>query len=288
MINFYDSASKGVKVISAESFNSENIIFKALSYIKWVFANTHLINVITYIELQKTVSRTKLSYLWWLLDPLFDFFCYLFLVMVLNRGQSFQIPFALYIMTAIIPWHFTTNCINGSTRIWKSYTGLIGQIRFPYMCLLLSKYLSELSLYLSTFVIVFGVCLYYGYYPKLTWLLLPVLVLLHSILIGAMMLVFSIIGFVFQDFFKLLPFMMRVWFYVSPAIWSVSMLPEKYRPLIYLNPMSIIFEAYRDLLLFGKIPDLKYTLIYLAILLPVFAISALLFIKKEPYINRYL
>lgn len=278
--------ASSIKVISAKenkSFQLSNV----LSYLKWTYQERHLIWLITSVDLKCTMLKTKLSYLWWLLDPLLNFLCYLFLVGVLHGNRSFDIPYPLYVITAILPWHFTAKTLTGSALIWERYKALIGQIRFPYIHLIFSNLLYELTLYLISQIIIFAACFYYGFYPQLTWLYLPFIFLLHSLLILTLMLFSSLISFLFYDYQKLLPFLLRIWFFASPAVWSIDMIPEPYRQLIALNPLTLILIGYRNALLYGKSLNFWQVQVYLIFLILSLSAGLFLFIKKETYINRY-
>lgn len=267
------------------------MLLKTIKYLRWTYTKRHLISVITKTQLKQSISNTKLSYLWWLLDPTMNFLCFVFLVAVLHRGGHggrYHIPYPLHIISALFPWYFTKKCISASANTWGSYRGIISQIRFPYLTLILSNLFSELVLFCTGFLIIFGICLIYGYHPRITWLLIPAVMVLHAISLTGLMLINAVLSFLILDYKKLLPFLMRFWFYLSPALWSITMLPARFQKLILLNPMSILFTDYRQLLLFGKIPDLKLNCIYLLCSLVLLLTGLIIFVRKEPYINRYI
>ncbi len=283
----HNSTNDKKRVISS-NISRENIIIESFNYIKWLFQNLPLIKVIVSIELQKNILRTKLSYLWWLLDPFFNFLCYLFLVMVMNRGAGFKVPFALYILSALIPWHFTMKSITGGSKIWNSYKALIGQVRFPYLILPIAVFITESVLFFMSTIVLLVVGLIYGYYPNWNWFFLPFVFIPHIIMIMAIMLFSTQISFKFYDWDKLFPFILRIWFFVSPAIWTLEMLPEKFQTLIYFNPMTLIYINYRKCLLYNEVPDFKLLFYHLIISSIFLFIAVIIFIRKEQNINRYI
>jgi len=281
------SAHTIVKVISPDTARQAGSLAEMLSYLRWVYERCGLIRVVCYSELKQTIIRSKLSYLWWIMDPLFDTICYVFLVFALGRGAGREIPYPLFILTVITPWRWSTGCWNGSTKLWNQYDALINQLRFPYMSLIFSRFLHELILYLISYVVLFGTCIAYGYYPRITWLMLPVVILVHSIVVLALMFFFSVLSFYFADFERLLPFLLRLWFFSSPALYGLENLPLWAQKIMVFNPMTLLFVNYRGCVLHGQMPNWSQLGIYVVISLLFLILGMSIFIRKEPYITRY-
>lgn len=275
------------KVISAGMLRREGRLAEIFSYFKWVYERRGLIRVVCYSELKQTIIRSKLSYLWWIMDPLFDTLCYVFLVYALGRGAGREIPYPIFILTGIVPWRLGTGCWMGSAKMWQQYKALITQVRFPYMILILSRFLHEFILYLISYVVLFGTCIAYGFYPRMTWTMLPLVILVHGILILTLMFLFSIIGLYFADFERLLPFLLRLWFFSSPALYGLEDLPAWAQNLMLFNPATIVLVNYRGCLLHGQLSDWTYFAAYIVVALLCMMLTISIFIRKEPYITRY-
>jgi len=276
------------KIISADSLRNSSISAEILKYLRWILEKRNIAFTLAHSELQQTVATSRLSYLWWLLDPLLNLLCYVFLVSVLGRGKHFDIPYPIFILSALLPWSWTQGCLVGSTKIWGQYKSIIDQIRFPYILLIFSRYLHELALYVISFIIFFVACACYGIWPTLTWLLLPLVIAMHSLLIITLMLVCSILSFNMYDFEKILPYCLRIWFFLSPALYSIEMLPDRLRYIMKFNPMNVVFSTYRSILLYSRFPDWTscghFVVTLSLLLLTIFIV----FVRKEPYINRYI
>lgn len=286
--NSYNDPSKSYRVISAKEKQKKSLIADIKEYLTWLYRERRLVNVLTYIELKQTVIQTKLTYLWWLLDPLLNFACYFFLVSILQRTGGTQVPYALFMITGILTWHFVVKCMNDSAKIWERYSSLIGQMRFPYIVLILSSVGYQFILYLFSQIIIFTICIIYGYYPTLMWLYLPFILCLQALFITSLMLFNSLIAFTFYDYQKILPFALKFWFFLSPIIWPISIIPYQYHSYIFLNPIAIILESYRTILLHNQLPSSHHIESMIAITLVSLSIGLILFIRREPYINRYI
>jgi ABC-type polysaccharide/polyol phosphate export permease len=147
-----------------------------------------------------------------------------------------------------------------------------------------------LILYLISYVVLFGACLAYGYFPSAGWLLLPVVIAVHSLLIVTLMFVVSVLSLHFADFQRFLPFALRLWFFISPALYdtdAIKNLPAPVQMILNANPMTVVLHSYRDCLFHGTITDPAGLGILAAILAPALLLSTLLFLREEPYISRH-
>ena len=275
------------RVISRETARQSGTLTEMLSYFKWVVRRRDLIRAVCNSELKQTVVRSKLSYLWWIMDPLFDTICYVFLMFAIGRGAGREIPYTVFILTGIMPWRWSTGCWIGSTKLWSQYRELINQLRFPYMTLILSRFLHELILYVISYVVIFGACIAYGYYPQTSWLMLPVIILAHSAIVLGLMFFFSMLSLYFADLERILPFLLRLWFFCSPILYALDELPAWAQKLMLLNPMAPILANYRGCLLQGQVVELGYFGVYALVFVLALSLGMSIFIRKEPYISRY-
>jgi lipopolysaccharide transport system permease protein len=84
--------------------------------------------------------------------------------------------------------------------------------------------------------------------------ILPLILLLQIALVTGLGLITAALNIFYRDVQPMLALVIQLWFYASPIIYPVSMVPEKYRVLYYLNPMAGILESYRDILLQQSLP----------------------------------
>ena len=115
----------------------------------------------------------------------------------------------------------------------------------------------------------------------LGWLFLPVILVIQLGLITGLGLMFAATNVFYRDIGSLLTLVIQLWFYATPIIYPVSMVPEKLLPFYYLNPMAGIIEAYRAVILYQTIPS--YSLIISALIaLLVFVAGFWIFSRLEP------
>ena len=248
---------------------------------------------LTYAELQQTVIRYPLSYFWWLLEPVLLLCCYVFLVTVLGRGGPRDgVPFFLFVFVGILPWFWTTRCVSGGLNLITQYSGPITQIPFPKLTLIVARYFHETILFIIGNGITITLLYIYGLWPTVYWLYWPLLLFLHSLLLLTLMLFFSAFSVSLPDVGKLMPFILRIWFYGTPILYEVNMLKDNLSSLlvnaILFNPLAYLSISYRDILLFDKAPDMSMYWKWLVVLIITLIIGMAYFIKREKYFARYL
>ena len=283
-----ESDSNQYRIISSNDTDNTSLIEKVYIYFRWMYKERKKLNSLINYELKQGVLGTNLSYLWWFLDPTLNFFCYWLLVTFLGRHSINNIPYPLFIITAIFPWHFTNKCINNSANIWERYETLIHQNRFPYLFLLLASLSKEFILYMLSFIIIIGTCISLGYLPTAQWLLLPIVFVYQVVFTLALMIINSFFSFLFYDYKKILPFLLRIWFFASPVVWSLSDSFAKAHTILLLNPNVFSFEGIRGILLYHTgLNWIHFESYFFSAFLMLVALL-LFFIAKEPHINRYI
>lgn len=275
------------KVISADKAEAKKSALNGYQYLFWLFNERRLIGTLIKYELKRAILETKLSYLWWILDPLLKLFCYIFLMLVFGRKTIDGVPYALFIMLAIFPWNFMSKCINDSVNVWTRYEQIIGQIRFPYMALLISSLLSEFVLYMLSFALIILACFYFNLNLTVSWFSLAFIFFYQLILCMALMLLNSFISFLFFDYRKLLPFILNIWFFCSPALWPLSKLSPTAREVFEVNPAVFIFENMRRVILYHMPVNYEQFDVYVIPVTLLLIFSYMFFVSRESYINRY-
>jgi ABC-type polysaccharide/polyol phosphate export permease len=257
-----------------------------------VWKRRSLAITVGYAELQQTVIRYPLSYLWWLLDPLLLMVCYVVLVTVLGRGfERDGVPYYLFVSAGILPWFWTITCVNSSLRLVIQYAAPITQINFPIYTLVIARFIKETALYLVGLLIFLSFLLLWGSLSA-NWLYVPLILLLHGFFIISVMTFFAAIGVFIPDLEKLLPFILRLWFFITPILYEANMLLNKLTPelgrLYMLNPMAYISENMRAVLLFSQPMQFDGIVEVISISFAIWFLSIWLFIKNEPNFSRHL
>jgi ABC-2 type transport system permease protein len=166
--------------------------------------------------------------------------------------------FPMFFMCGFLPWSYLSASLVTSMTSFSDTGYLIKAVYFPREILPLSMVLSCLMHFLITFIFVFPVLMIYGYFPQGVTLSLPAIILLQSIFIFGLCLFLSSIHVFFRDIRYILDVLLTVWFWLTPIVYPISLIPDQFQFFYKLNPMTLFVTAYRDVLLNGELPVPKY------------------------------
>jgi ABC-type polysaccharide/polyol phosphate export permease len=218
-----------------------------------------LVWYLTVSEVRNKGTNSLLGNVWWFLDPALQLFVYFLLVNVLfHRNQP---AILLFLGAAILPWKwFSTALSNGVTAV-RGREQVMRQIAFPHIVLPAASVLASVGNFL--FALVPLAALYVIYPDRLTpWALavFPVAVVQFLWTVPAVITISALAVF-FRDISNFIPHGLRIWFYLSPALFPIETLRaigERhpwFGVLVNANPFTWIFTGYRDALYDGRSPD---------------------------------
>ena len=225
----------------------------------------NFINLLSYRDLLKNLvsrdfkTRYKRSYLgilWSLLNPLLIIIVYTLAFDYIMKIRVKNFP--MFFMCGFLPWSYLSASLMTSMTSFSDTGYLIKAVYFPREILPLSMVLSSLLHFLITFIFVFPVLMIYGYFPQWVTLSLLVIIFLQSIFIFGLCLFLSSIHVFFRDIRYILDVILTIWFWLTPIVYPISLIPEQFLYFYKLNPMTLFVTAYRDVLLNGELPIPKY------------------------------
>ncbi len=237
------------------------------------------------LELSRTNLRaqhykTVFGQLWLVINPVLLALVYFVLVDILRSGSRGSGFFA-HLMAGLFAFYFVHNAVTQGAKSVVSGGRLILNSAFPRTLLPLSSVLTAFLRFLPTFAVYVPVHLAVGLPvgPHLLWVL-PIVALLVVFAAGLSMLVAAAQVY-FRDLASFLPYVLRVWLYVSPVLYFADEVPERYRALLVLNPLGPLLEAWSDVLNRGEAPDTALLALGLAWALALFVGGALFFVSRE-------
>jgi lipopolysaccharide transport system permease protein len=212
-----------------------------------------LLYFLTWRDVKVRYKQTALGVAWAIIQPLFTMliFTLFFGKLAGIEAQTGGIPYPIFAYAGLLPWMFFSNALTTSGNSLVGSAHLITKVYFPRMMIPGSAVAAGLIDFAIAFVILVILMFYYGVAPAWTALMLPVLVMLTVVLALGMGMWLSALNVKYRDVRFALPFLLQLWMFVSPLIYPSSFVPEKYRWLLMLNPLTGIIEGYRSSL-FGK------------------------------------
>jgi lipopolysaccharide transport system permease protein len=246
----------------------------------WLYRE--LLLFLTWRDIQVRYKQTVLGAAWAIIQPLFTMivFTLFFGKLAGLEAKTGGIPYSIFAYAGLLPWMFFSNAVTNSGNSLVGSANLITKVYFPRMIIPAASVGAGLVDFAIAFVILFVLMAYYGVALSVTIVILPVLVLLTTLLAIAVGMWFSALNVKYRDIRYALPFVIQLWMFVSPVIYPPSLVPERYRWLLFCNPLTGIIDGYRSAL-FGQSFDWLAIGISAAIILALLIYSAYNFRRME-------
>ena len=208
-----------------------------------------LLYFLVWRDVKVRYKQTLLGVLWVILQPLVSMAIYTVLFGILLKVPSGDVPYPVFAFAGLLPWSYFASSLNRSSTSLVSSSHLIAKVYFPRLVIPLSGVLSSLVDLGVSLVVLVGVMVVFRVAPTAGVLVLPLLILLAMITALGFGLWLSALNVRYRDVNYLLPFLVQVWMYLTPVVYGINLIPERYRFLLALNPMTGVVEGFRWALL---------------------------------------
>jgi len=225
-----------------------------------LWAYRELLVFLTWRDIKVRYKQTVLGAAWAIIQPLLTM---LLFTLVFNRLAGLDtgsVPYPLFAYTGLLIWTFFSNAVTNSTNSLINNTNLITKVYFPRAFIPAAAVGAGLVDFAIAGLILVGLVIYYGVVPTWSLALLPLFLLLAVMLALAVGLLISALTVKYRDLRHALPFLIQFWMFASPVIYPSSVVPEGWRPLMALNPLTGIIEGFRAALLGGNFDRTTTTL----------------------------
>lgn len=245
-----------------------------------LWAYRELLWVLTARDIKVRYKQTVLGAGWAILRPFITMVIFSVVFGQLAKMPSDGYPYPVFVYAALLPWTFFAAAIGTSGGSLVGSSHLVSKVYFPRLIIPLSSIgAGFVDLLISTGILLL-MMLYYG--VGWSWNLLAAPLLLLFVIFTALGVgtLLSALTVAYRDFTHLTPFMVQIWMYVTPVIFPVSLVPERWQWLLYINPMTGLVEGFRSAFL-GKPFDFTGLGISFAIAVAVFLAGVAYFEKVE-------
>lgn len=236
-----------------------------------------LILVLTAKEIKVKYKNSLLGYVWSVLNPL----C-LAIVFYFAFKFVMKIPlenFTLFLVSGLFPWQWFSNSVSSSSTVFIGNASLIKKVNFPRYFIPLATVFNDAFHYIVSLPVIFGFVLFYKITPSFTWIYgIPLLVLSQFFITYGCALALSSLNLFFRDLERLVVIALTILFYLTPIIYDISLVPDKFKSYFLFNPLFGIMEGWHNLFLKGYI-DWPLYFISLFQSLTIFAVGFLIFKK---------
>ena len=196
--------------------------------------------------------------------------------------------YPLFLISAIVPWSFFSSSLLQGTQSLVSNTEFIKKMRCPREIFPLSLILTNAVILFIGLIAIIPFMLYFKGTVGIQFLVLPLVIFIHFLFVLGLALVFSSLHVFYRDVAHILDFLLLFWFYLTPILYPLSMVPESFQIFFYSNPMFLIISLYRDILYSGIFPSIEFLFVSLVISLVVLGIGWKVFGTLEQLVAKEL
>lgn len=244
----------------------------------WVYRE--LLYFLAWRDIKVRYRQTMLGFAWAIIQPLFMMIVFSLFFGQLAGVPSEGIPYPLFSYAAVLPWTLFAEGLTRSSNSLVQESNLLQKVYFPRLVMPLSGILSPLVDFAIAFLVLFGLMFYYGYYPGVTMLWLPLFLLLELMLALGVGLWLSAINVEYRDVRYIIPFLIQIWLFASPVVYSTSFVPERFQTAYgIINPMAGIIEGFRWAIVGTEPPS--YILVASAGIIVVILVSGMFYFRRR-------
>lgn len=247
-----------------------------MNTLKEIYEYRQMIFSLVKRDLRGRYKGSVLGFLWTFINPLMQLVIYTIVFSVIMRSGIEK--YYLYLFIGLVPWNFFSSSVVGGSRSVLSQQGMVTKIYFPREVLPISYVTSSFVNMLYCFIIVLAFVFFSGIrLEPAAFLYLPFVMVVEYFMALGMTMLSAAITVYFRDMEHILGILLQAWMFLTPIMYSTSDIPESIRPVFKLNPMSFIIDAYRDILYYSRLPNMRDLLIALILGVVISIIGFLVF-----------
>jgi lipopolysaccharide transport system permease protein len=216
-----------------------------------LWAHRELLYFLTWRDVKVRYRQTVLGAAWAILQPLATMLIFTLLFGRLARMPSDGVPYPLFAYAGLLPWTFFSTAVSNSGNSLVGSAHLITKVYFPRIVIPAATVGAALVDFAVAFLVLVGLMAWYRVAPSWQVALVPGLVALTGLLALGVGMWSSAVNVKYRDVRYALPFVIQLWMFATPVIYPATLVPERWRWLLTLNPLTGIVEAFRASL-FGR------------------------------------
>lgn len=210
----------------------------------WFFRE--LFYIFSWRDIKVRYKQTVLGITWAILQPFLMMIVFSIFFGNLMNVPSEGVPYPIFVFSGLLFWNYFSTSLTGAGNSLVANSGMIKKIFFPRLLLPLSSTITPLIDFCIALIIYAGIMIYYSFIPSLIGvLLIPLLILLTFLAASGLGSFLAAINVRYRDIKYVIPFFVQAGLFITPVIYPTTLVGEKFRWLLALNPMTGIIEAVR-------------------------------------------
>ena len=239
-----------------------------------------LLYFLTLRDIKVRYKQTLMGLAWVIIQPLTTMLLFTLVFNRFVRLDTGPLPYPLFALSGLLLWLFFANAVTNSTNSLVSNANLITKVYFPRLFIPAASVGAGLVDLAVAFLLLIVMFFYYGVAFTTNILLMPLFILLMTLLALAVGLLSAALTVKYRDLRHALPFIIQLWMFASPVIYPASIVPERWKWLLRINPVAGIIEGFRASLT-GSPFEWLHVLVSTAMTLALLACSIYLFRRFE-------
>lgn len=219
-----------------------------------LWRSRELIYFLTLRDIKVRYTQAALGVAWAVLQPLLMMVIFTLFLGRLAKVPSDGFPYPVFAFAGLIPWTFFSNAVGAGANSVVGSANLVSKVWFPRLALPLAAALAWLPDLCITSALLIGMMLIFGITPPLTAVLLPAFILFALLAAAGVSLWLAALNVSYRDVRYAVPFVLQLWLFATPVVYPASLVPERFRTLLGLNPMAGVVEGFRWALLGHRQP----------------------------------
>lgn len=210
-----------------------------------VWRYRELLYFLTWRDVKVRYKQTALGAAWAILQPLLSMLIFTLFFGRLAGISSEGLPYPLFAYAGLLLWTFFANAVSNSGNSLVGSANLITKIYFPRMIIPGAAVGAGLVDFAIAFLVLIGLMIYYGIGFSWAILMMPVVLGLATLLALGLGMWLSALNVKYRDIRYAIPFMIQLWMFVSAVFYPLGIVPERWRWVLLMNPLTGIVENFR-------------------------------------------
>jgi lipopolysaccharide transport system permease protein len=216
-----------------------------------------LLYFLVWRDVKVRYKQTVMGAGWIILQPVVSMVVFSLLFGALLNVPSNGVPYPIFAFAALLPWNYFAGSLTRASSSVVNSANLITKVYFPRLVVPLGGVVAGLVDFCVAFLVLIGLMLFYRIAPTPAIVLLPGFLLLAMATALGFGLWLAALNVRYRDVNYLVPFLVQIWMYLTPVIYPATIIPERYRWLLALNPMTGGVEGFRWALLGGYLTEVQ-------------------------------
>ena len=217
-----------------------------------LYGSRKLIKRLAVNDFKKRYAGSYMGIVWALAQPVVTVVMYyiVFDRVFQSRAQAVsegvEVPYVLFLTAGLVPWFFFSEALTNGTTSLLEYNYLVKKVLFKISILPIIKIIAAMFIHIFFIGVLMIIACIYGYYPNIYWLQFFYYVFCEFILVLSLSYATCAIVVFFRDLLQIISIGLQLFQWATPILWNIEIVPDDYKWIIKLNPMTYIVEGFRN------------------------------------------